>query len=84
MVSTVSSAINYPFGEVMAERKYSRYEKARIVGARALQISMGAPILIEIHVNICDPLRIALYEFDNDAIPMTVKRIKDGTIRGNE
>lgn len=58
----------------MSNWKYSKYEKARIVGARALQISMGAPILIEIPKEVIDPLRIALLEFENDAIPMTVKR----------
>ncbi|MGC8546875.1 MAG: DNA-directed RNA polymerase subunit K [Thermoplasmata archaeon] len=61
----------------MTDKKYSKYEKARIVGARALQISMGAPILIDIPENVYDPLRIALIEFENDAIPMTVKRKKD-------
>ncbi|MCL5408161.1 MAG: DNA-directed RNA polymerase subunit K [Candidatus Thermoplasmatota archaeon] len=58
----------------MANKKYSKYEKARIVGARALQISMGAPIIIEIPKDVIDPLKIALVEYDNDAIPMTVKR----------
>ncbi len=58
----------------MSKRKYSKYEKARIVGARALQVSMGAPIIIEIPKNVIDPLRIALVEFENDAIPMTVKK----------
>jgi DNA-directed RNA polymerase subunit K len=51
---------------------YTRYERARIIGARALQISMGAPLLIKTtHV---EPLEIALEEFDHDVIPITVKR----------
>ncbi|MEE8358038.1 MAG: DNA-directed RNA polymerase subunit K [Candidatus Hydrothermarchaeales archaeon] len=54
--------------------KLTRFEKARIIGARALQISMGAPILIKITEDIKDPLVIALKELDADAIPMTVKR----------
>ncbi|EQB66124.1 MAG: DNA-directed RNA polymerase subunit K [Thermoplasmatales archaeon I-plasma] len=58
----------------MSGRRFTKYEKARIVGARALQISMGAPIIIEIPKDITDPLRIALIEFENDAIPMTVKK----------
>ncbi len=58
----------------MSNRRYSKYEKARIVGARALQISMGAPILIEIPKDVIDPLKIAMIEFENDAIPMTVKK----------
>lgn len=59
--------------------KYSKYEKARIVGARALQISMGAPFAIKlspeelekIHYN---PVEIAKLELEKDAIPITVKR----------
>jgi len=51
---------------------YTRYEKARIVGARALQISMGAPVLIP--TSNVDPLNIALEEFGQDQIPITVKK----------
>lgn len=69
-----SSLDIYSSGDFMSGWKYSKYEKARIVGARALQISMGAPILIEIPRTVIDPLKIALLEFGNDAIPMTVKR----------
>lgn len=52
--------------------QYTRYEKARIIGARALQISMGAPVLIQ--TSSVDPLSIALEEFKADRIPITVKR----------
>ncbi|MBN1166665.1 MAG: DNA-directed RNA polymerase subunit K [Methanospirillaceae archaeon] len=55
-------------------QQYTRYEKSRIVGARALQISMGAPILIQ--TTSIDPLEIALEEFDKGMVPITVKRKK--------
>ena len=51
---------------------YTRYERARIIGARALQISMGAPLLIQ--TSQIDPLEIALEEFGLNMIPITVKR----------
>ena len=54
---------------------YTRFEKARIIGARALQISMGAPSLIEIPKNVIFPIDIAMLEFKEEAIPITVKRI---------
>ncbi len=54
--------------------KYTRFEKARIIGARALQISMGAPIIINIPKEIVDPVEIAILEFEKGAIPITVKR----------
>ncbi len=54
--------------------QYTKFEKARIIGARALQISMGAPVLIEIPKGMMDPVDIAMMEFSNDAIPITIKR----------
>ncbi|HYM39806.1 MAG TPA: DNA-directed RNA polymerase subunit K [Thermoplasmata archaeon] len=54
--------------------RYTRFEKARIIGARALQISMGAPIVIDIPSGMVDPIEIAWTEFDASAIPITVKR----------
>jgi DNA-directed RNA polymerase subunit K len=51
---------------------YTRYERARIIGARALQISMGAPLLIQ--TERIDPLEIAIEEFTQNKIPITVKR----------
>jgi len=56
--------------------KYTRFEKARIVGARALQISMGAPTLIKIPKGVIAPIDIAMLEFKEDAIPLTVKRVE--------
>lgn len=60
----------------MSISKYTKYEKARIIGARALQISMGAPILVDVPADVIDPVKIALIELENDAIPMTVKKKK--------
>ncbi|HEX7392232.1 MAG TPA: DNA-directed RNA polymerase subunit K [Thermoplasmata archaeon] len=54
--------------------KYTRFERARIIGARALQISLGAPILLEVAAEIIDPIEIAIKEFEKSVIPMTVKR----------
>jgi DNA-directed RNA polymerase subunit K len=54
--------------------KYTRFERARIIGARALQISMGAPILIDFPKGIVDPIEIATMEFGRSVLPITVKR----------
>jgi len=59
--------------------KYTRYERARIVGARALQVLMGAPVLIK--TDSIDPLEIALEEMDLGIIPITVKRDQKRTSR---
>ena len=55
--------------------EYTRFEKARIIGARALQIAMGAPVLIE--TDKIDPLDIAKEEFEKGVIPITVKRRRE-------
>ena len=65
-------------GEAFAH-KFTKYETARMIGARALQISMGAPFLVKLdaddlkklHYN---PVEIAKLEFEKNVIPITVKR----------
>ena len=49
---------------------YNRFEIARIIGARAFQISMGAPPLLK--TKEFDPLKIAREEYNKDAIPIMV------------
>ncbi|MCX9024470.1 MAG: DNA-directed RNA polymerase subunit K [Candidatus Methanoperedens sp.] len=56
----------------MSETKLTRYERARIIGARALQISLGAPVLIDIGRG--EPIDIAMMELEQGVIPITVKR----------
>jgi len=56
----------------VTETNFTRYERARIIGARALQISMGAPVLIETDKK--EPIDIALAELEKEVIPITVKR----------
>ncbi len=57
--------------------EYTRFEKARIIGARALQLSMGAPTtLSKIPKDVIDPVKISMLEFEEGAIPITVRRIE--------
>lgn len=63
----------------MNQDKFSKYELARILGARALQISMGAPLLIKISEEELenlkfDPIRIAELELKSEVLPISVKR----------
>jgi len=52
------------------------------VGARALQISMGAPILVDVSEGFTGPIDIALKEFAADILPMTVRRkLPDGSFQ---
>ena len=52
--------------------KHSRFEKARIIGSRALQISMGAPVSIDVPEDTIDTVLIAQMEHDQEVIPITV------------
>jgi DNA-directed RNA polymerase subunit K/omega len=58
---------------------FTKYEMARILGARALQISMNAPLLIKIdkadleRVNY-DALKIAEIELNSEILPISIKR----------
>lgn len=49
---------------------YTRYERARIIGARSLQIAMGAPTFVEAEEE--DPREIAKKELEEEKLPITV------------
>ena len=55
--------------------KLTRFERARIIGARSLQVSLGAPILVDLPGSVSDPIDIALAELEEDALPMTLRRV---------
>jgi len=60
---------------VLAGPKWlTRFERARIVGARALQISMGAPILIDAKKAPKSLFALAETELKDGRLPMTVRR----------
>jgi len=60
-------------------KKYTKYEIARMIGSRALQISMGAPFLVKLSEKDLEnigynPIEIAKMEFEKDVLPITVRR----------
>lgn len=59
---------------MIANDEMTVFEAVRIISARALQVSMGAPILAKIPKGMSDPLEIAKKEFLAGKVPMTVKR----------
>ena len=65
--------------KVEEEIRYTKYEKARMLGSRALQISMGAPFLVKLSKEDLEKLgyntiEIAKLEFEKGVLPITVKR----------
>jgi DNA-directed RNA polymerase subunit K len=57
---------------VMSMTEYTRFEKARIIGARALQIARGAPVMVKTKAK--DPINIAEIEFEKGVIPIDIKK----------
>jgi len=59
--------------------QFTKYEVARILGARALQIAMDAPLLVKIDKEELervryDAIKLAEIEFNSEVLPITVKR----------
>ena len=52
----------------------TRFEKARIMGSRALQLSLGAPPFIDFSKNISTSLEIAMEELHQQVIPIVIRR----------
>jgi len=62
------------------KEKFTKYEMARMIGSRALQISMGAPFLVKVTPKRLEelkynPVEIAKLEFNEGVLPITIKRI---------
>lgn len=60
--------------EKITTRFLTKYEKARIIGARALQISKNAPVMVEIEPGEWDPIKIAEKELIERKIPFIIRR----------
>jgi len=59
--------------------KFTKYERARLIGSRALQISQGAPLMIkftkkQLEEYKYNPVELARQEFEKGVIPITIKR----------
>ena len=65
---------------------YTKYEQAKIIGTRALQISMGAPFMVkltdeELKKIAYNTIEIAKFEFHQGLIPIAVKKPIPGTVK---
>lgn len=63
----------------MTGEKLTKFEKARIIGSRALQIAMGAPFLVKLEKEDLEkvrynPIEIAKLELEKDLIPIAIRR----------
>ena len=59
---------------LIGPKKLTRFEKAKVISARALQIAMGAPVLISISESESSPIEIALLELKEGILPISIMR----------
>ncbi|EFO85608.1 CRE-RPB-6 protein [Caenorhabditis remanei] len=68
-----------PTSEHVTTPFMTKYERARVLGTRALQIAMGAPVMVELEGE-TDPLEIARKELKQRRIPIIIRRyLPDGS-----
>ena len=54
--------------------KFTKFERARLLGARALQLSLGAPPLVRVPAAVVDSYTVALLELEEKKIPLVILR----------
>ena len=58
----------------MSNKNKTKFEKTRIISARALQISQGSPVLVKVPKNVTEPIEIAKLEWEAGVIPIDIKK----------
>lgn len=75
-MQAISERLKELTGVKIGPPKLTRYEKARIISARALQLSLGAPPLIDVSNLPKDNIAIAFEELKRGVLPITIIRVK--------
>jgi len=66
--------------ERITSRYMTKYERARVLGTRAMQISRNAPVMVELSAHETDPLVIAEKELREGKMPFVIRRyLPDGS-----
>lgn len=74
LTSSSSLGSEHEFKIEIGPPRLTRYERARTIGARALQLAFGAPILIELDDETIDTILISKKELERGALPLSVRR----------
>ena len=59
---------------LIGPKRITRFEKARITGARALQISFGAPLMIKVELKSRSSISLAIEELEKKSLPISIRR----------
>jgi len=60
---------------IIGPPRLTRFERARIIGARALQLSLGAPPLVAVAEGVSNAIMMAAYELEQKALPISLRRV---------
>jgi len=74
IISNISTYNNYYKNSKQSSPYLTKYEKAKLLGVRAQMLSNGCPPMIIVPQNIVDTYSIALLEFEEDKIPLLIRR----------
>ncbi|TMW69030.1 hypothetical protein Poli38472_001186 [Pythium oligandrum] len=78
-VAILDESHKQPNANRITTKYMTKYERARVLGTRALQISMNAPVMVDIEGE-TDPLKIAMKELRERKIPIIIRRyLPDGS-----
>ncbi|OQR82463.1 DNA-directed RNA polymerase I, II, and III subunit RPABC2 [Achlya hypogyna] len=78
-IALMDESEKQPNANRITTRYMTKYERARVLGTRALQISMNAPVMVDIEGE-TDPLKIAMKELSQRKIPIIIRRyLPDGS-----
>jgi DNA-directed RNA polymerase I, II, and III subunit RPABC2 len=76
---TVEQEAKETFVVAIGPPKLTRFERARIIGARSLQLALGAPPFIRVASTVHSPIDIAVSELDQKILPINIRRtLPDG------
>lgn len=64
-----------PFEIKIGSSNLTRFEEARIIGARSLELAYGAPMFVKINSKIRDPMSIAKKELKTKSLPISIRRL---------
>lgn len=74
IVKSVEKELGLREDSIKFPRRLTRFERARIIGIRALQLNLGAPPLIPVEEGEWDALKVAEKELELGVLPLSIRR----------
>ncbi|MHB1908386.1 MAG: DNA-directed RNA polymerase subunit K [Nitrososphaerales archaeon] len=76
---TAEQEVSATFVVTIGPPQLTRFERARIIGARSLQLALGAPPFVKVSSSVHSPIDISILELDQKVLPINIRRtLPDG------